>query len=235
LVASHPNGDRFVTASVAAVEVWDVNTLKPLHRLSELNGRVVAIQFSATGKLFVVAYQNGRIRVYASHQWDLPLLDLQRGDAVVNAVEFMEDESILVIAFESGKIELVNWSNGAAASSLMLTQEPSALRYCASEKELVIGTNTGELIFWAPFSGDHVTTIKSQSGRIHTMQLLPSSATLIIAGRDKVIRFWDVSSRELTTAFPVHFRQVFSVAVSFDEKTLASGSLDGDIRIWRSQ
>ena len=109
------------------------------------------------------------------------------------------------------------------------------MAYCSDTDEFAIGTHRGEICFWAPGSDRASTVIKAHTGRIHAMVSLPHSPTMVTAGRDKVLKLWDVRSKELNTALSEHFRQVFTIAVSDDGKTVASGSLEGDVRIWRSQ
>jgi eukaryotic-like serine/threonine-protein kinase len=245
LVDVHPGREVFVTGAMSSLEVWDVKSLQPIHQLNGSTKGVSALRFSPSGQYLAVAFRSGRICVYNTNSWLMPLLELEFGDATIAAVEFMDDEATLAIALNSGKVELLDIRKLKTVDTLELNFEPSALKYCASTKELAIGTSTGQVVFWKPTIAGPMTVVNGHSGRIQAMAIVlpptnqmsstPSSSTLISAGRDKTIRLWDIESREFVTALDGHFRQVFSVSVSADSKTVASGSLEGDIRIWRSQ
>ncbi|MGV3486087.1 MAG: WD40 repeat domain-containing serine/threonine protein kinase [Planctomycetaceae bacterium] len=234
LIAVDSRGERFATAAPSGVQCWDAKSLKVLEQISGPSTGVSAIRFSATGKLLAVAYRSGRIRVYDSTAWTKPLLNLEFPGNPTSALEFTPDETALVVG-DTDKIHLVEIRSGEAKASLALGLEPTALVYCNDTDEFAIGANSGAIAFCDPALTGLRAVIKAHTGRIHTMADMPDSPTLVTAGRDKVLKLWDLPSKELNTALSEHFRQVFAVAISDDGKTLASGSLEGDVRIWRTQ
>jgi len=55
---------------------------------------------------------------------------------------------------------------------------------------------------------------------------------LVTAGRDGIIRLWDLETGKISHRLHGHTRPVFALAVSFDGRLLASGSEDGLVLVW---
>lgn len=237
LIAVHPDREYFVTGTTSSIEVWDTKTLTAVQEISGTSPGITAIQFSSTGRLMAVAFRDGRIRIYRTHAWIKPILEIDHSQSPATAVEFSPDDNTLAIARDDRQFERVEISTGRLQTTVALHYQPSTLAYCADTDEFAIGTHTGELVFCAAQTGHEqdAVAVKAHTGRIHAMVKMPDSPTLITAGRDKVLRLWNLPSKELNTVLADHFRQVFTVAVSADGKTIASGSLEGDVRIWRSR
>ena len=63
----------------------------------------------------------------------------------------------------------------------------------------------------------------------------PDDTTLVTAGWDKTIRFWDSRSGRLRFTVIGHTGPIITLAFSPDGKTLASGGEDQTIRLWDAQ
>ena len=235
LVDVHPSMDFFVTGSDNSVEIWDLKSLKSMDELSGESLGVKGIRFSKSGALFAIAFRSGRVRVYQSSEWSKPLLEINRPQSSVVAIEFTPDETALAIASSEATLDLIDIKSGDSRHSTSVVIEPSSMTYCPDSNEFAIGTTTGEILFWNAYAKQPGVSIKAHSGRIHEMVVVPGGRTLITGGRDKTLEFWDLPSKELNTALTDHTRQIFSIAVTPDGRTVASGSLEGDVRIWRSQ
>ncbi len=234
-IAVHPNMKTFATGSKLAIEVWDADSWQMKHELVGPSSGVTSVEYSADGELLAVAMRAGTVRVYRNEIWTKPQIEI--GDKAVGQtlLAFSSDDSLLAIARADGRILVVNPRTGASRGSTTLSTQPSAIAFTGKRDELAIGTGAGEIHFWDVGSENVSDTIKGHTGRIHSLVKMRASPNLISAGRDRLIKFWDISSRELNAPLAGHFRQVFSVAISPDEATIASGSLEGDIRIWRAK
>lgn len=69
---------------------------------------------------------------------------------------------------------------------------------------------------------DEVALLKTTSA-METIAFSPDGSILASAGRDKSIKLWDVSTRQLIDTFTGYTDEVFSVAFSPDGTVLASG------------
>ncbi|MBE9013237.1 hypothetical protein IQ250_23855 [Pseudanabaenaceae cyanobacterium LEGE 13415] len=58
------------------------------------------------------------------------------------------------------------------------------------------------------------------------------SGTILAVGRDQVIDLWDLRTRQPLPSLIDHTDLISAIAISPDEKILASSSLDGTIKLW---
>ncbi|MEP0915398.1 WD40 repeat domain-containing protein [Leptolyngbya sp. DQ-M1] len=65
-----------------------------------------------------------------------------------------------------------------------------------------------------------------------TALAISSSGTLLAAGQENGIALWDLKTRRLLTTLRDHTQLITAIAISADEKILASSSLDGTIKLW---
>jgi WD40 repeat protein len=72
-------------------------------------------------------------------------------------------------------------------------------------------------------------------GRFNDVEFSKDAATLITAGQDGAIRFWDVETGKLLRVLMAHDSEVRALAWSSDRKTLASASYDKTIRLWNPE
>lgn len=61
---------------------------------------------------------------------------------------------------------------------------------------------------------------------------LSSSGTILAAGHDNAIELWDLKTRRPLPGLLAHTGLISAIAISQDEKILASSSLDGTIKLW---
>ena len=59
-----------------------------------------------------------------------------------------------------------------------------------------------------------------------------SSGTILASGYENAIELWDLKAQKSLPALRDHIKQISAIAISKDEKILASSSLDGTIKLW---
>ncbi len=74
--------------------------------------------------------------------------------------------------------------------------------------------------------------IQGHHGRIQTVLFSPDSRTLITAGLDGKVLFWNIANGTLQSQLPKHRVGIQSAALSPDGRLLATGSRDWLARIW---
>ncbi len=221
--------------SRSGIEIRELPGLNPVAELSTPDAGVSAMRFSPSGELLVVAIRKGPLRLYASDNWQQPRFETTH-EQLIPSVAVSLDNRFIAVAHSSGTVELLDSSSGQTLNTISLElDEPSVVEFCQDGDTLAIGTNGGAILFY-----DLPTrTVKAQrkwhTGRINALAVLPGSQMIVSAGRDRHLNLWDLRSGDLVTQLIGHFRQVFTIAASEDGKTIVSGGLGGDIRVWRSE
>jgi WD40 repeat protein len=101
-------------------------------------------------------------------------------------------------------------------------------------KYLVGGFGDGEMVLWEVGRLKEVAVRKAHSPIVRDLHFAPDGKTLISVGHDKMIRVWDVASREPKERAELrqHTGAVWCLALSPNGNVLASGSCDATVRLW---
>lgn len=102
------------------------------------------------------------------------------------------------------------------------------------------GTDDGSLAIWALSDGHRVASMKAAHDGLVRAVALSGHETLVSAGRDGVVRIWNISAdgsrlRMLHRLASEQLKYVISIAVTqrAPEFTVAAGSSDGCLHVWR--
>lgn len=102
------------------------------------------------------------------------------------------------------------------------------------------GTEDGSLAVWALSDGHRVASMKGAHDGLVRSVALAGNQTLVTAGRDGVVRIWDIATdgprlRMMHRLASEQLKNVVSLAVTQKEPefTVAAGSSDGCLHVWR--
>src|SRR5262249_40410638 len=112
------------------------------------------------------------------------------------------------------------------------TKEALCVAFSPDGKTLASGGMDGTIRLWNPADGKERITM-SRRGLVETMGFRPDGKALAVAGQPSGGgELWDVGRGRRRAALAGHTRRIFCLAFSPDGKTMASGSLDGTVRLW---
>lgn len=121
---------------------------------------------------------------------------------------------------------IVTYENGRSIASLAVNVDGTLM---------VTATGSGTIDVWDPQTGTHYYTLEKGDGLGETKLDLNSDGTILVVGKsDGRIRIWDLKSKELLRSFSLPSRELYSVAISPNNKLLASGGED-EVNIWDLQ
>jgi WD40 repeat protein len=93
------------------------------------------------------------------------------------------------------------------------------------------GGGDNQIRTWNPDDdGKQVSNMGGFGGAVFRLQYHPEGKQLVACSADKTVRVFNGTS--LRSTLQGHADWVYSVAISRDGKSIASGSWDGEVRLW---
>lgn len=192
------------------------------------------LKWAPKGVLMVLGHRDGQVGLYNGAADSKPLLSFGT-DGRVSDAAFSASGKHLACAFENNVLLLVDTEN-LTAEELELPENdpPLTVAFCADDRWLVVGTQQGFLRFVELANPENQIAQKAHAGRVNDLAIFPDGAMMVSAGQDKMLRIWDIETREAVTQLAGHERGILAVTISSDGRTLASCSVDGELRLWMS-
>lgn len=192
------------------------------------------VQWSRDGRLLAVGGRGGILRIYRDGVFDAPAVEIAT-DKRINGLSFSTDSTRLAVAGRGVPLRLVDTRSGQTVElPFSAKDEPTCLTFSRDNSTLIVATQQGFLHF---FTGPELQTVvrrKAHAGSINGIAAFPNADQIVTAGQDRRLTIFDVPTQEIVMQLSGHERAVLSVAVSSDGSTLASCSIEGDVRIWRT-
>ncbi len=183
----------------------------------------------------MLANRSGEVKLIDLESDKNPVLEWTSNSSKLSAICFHPTNNELAVAFESGDVEMRNLNDGKLSFSFQIAGLPLCASFLKKGDSLAIGTNSGEIVLWNRDAPSDSKSIRAHVARVNTITPFPGGERFLTGSRDKVLKIWDSKTGQLVTSLFGHERQVFTSDLSNDGKTLVSGGLSGDIRIWRSE
>jgi WD40 repeat protein/DNA-directed RNA polymerase subunit RPC12/RpoP len=135
-----------------------------------------------------------------------------------------DDETVKLWDLETGECRATLAGHTGEVRSVAITQDG---------KRILSGSNDHTLRVWDAANGKALSSWKASEHFVMSVVALQGQRAITAgAGRDPVVKVWDVDSHECLASLVGHSDAVTCVAVAKDEKRAASGSFDQTIRLW---
>ncbi|KAJ5216310.1 uncharacterized protein N7498_002717 [Penicillium cinerascens] len=123
------------------------------------------------------------------------------------------------------------------------SQAVTSVTFSPDGRLLASGSLLGTIQLWEPASGALKQTLETHLGAVTSVKFSPDSK-LVVAGNGRMVQFWDTATGSLQRILEGHpdivktdeyGRGRFNtVAYSSDDQIIATGHMDGTIKIWDS-
>jgi WD40 repeat protein/tRNA A-37 threonylcarbamoyl transferase component Bud32 len=248
-VAVSRDGQRIATGSLDhTARIWDATTGNSLLEFTNHAHGVWAIAFSPDGRRVVSGSWDKTARVWDADSGKQLALTEQT-DAVFS-VAFSPDGQTIVTGTKDGTVRLWDALSGAHRQTFEGHQRPVfSVSFSPNGQRIISGSDDQTARVWDVTTGKTMRLLKGHGSRIGSVAYSPDGQRIITGGGavrvspdgefvdftvgdDNAAKVWDATGSGETDTLKADGASVVSVDFSPDGKMIASGSMDGTVRIW---
>lgn len=237
-VALAPDGTLVATGTRnGKIRLWDLASGQEILSYDLLEGEIESIHFSPGGKLMAAASRQGAVLwEWSSAVEPIRLPELPRGGQVVR---FSPDGTLLAVgASHSNAAQLYDVPSGDLNRKLHGQGDHyyrEGLAFANGGQQLVVPGLANSIEFFDVATGEVVRTLDGEIHQSRDVAVSSDDRFAAIIGSESEIKLWDLESGEsLSDRFVGHAEMPSEIHFLPGEKRVATGAMDGTIRIWES-
>ena len=237
-VAFSPDGGRLAAGSADThVYRWNLRTSAALPILTGPTKAVLAVAFSPDGRLLAAGSADKGLHLWSATS-GRPQPTLLGATTWINAVAFSPDSARIAAGGSDNVVRL--WAVGNRRSPVATLPHPgpvTAVQFTDGGRTLATSAADGAVRLWQ-LPG---TAVGTTGDSVFSLQYTAGGDRLAVSGGsvDDAVRTWDVHDPRHprlvgpTLSAPRDAPLTGAMAVSPDGGTVAAGSIDGTVRLWR--
>ncbi|MBE9136630.1 hypothetical protein IQ254_05340 [Nodosilinea sp. LEGE 07088] len=239
-VQFHPGGTLIATASVdGTAKIWSRNG-KELLTLKGHTDRLNGLDFNASGTLLTTASNDRTVKLW---NLDPPHQRILSGHFDnVHSVDFSADNKLLATAGKDGRILVwdIETTHQASPKVLQAGASVRSMKISPDSRYLAGAFEDGTIKLWSIVSDgsqDSLFTIAAHGeDQVSGVQFSADSQTLISAGYDSAVRFWQLPDGTLQNTLQnpeQDIGEIYALSLSQDTNLLVTANHAGTASIWR--
>jgi WD40 repeat protein len=239
-IAYSPDGKWMATASgdpgiYGIARLWSAEPgagAKPVRELVETQDVLFSVAFSPDSKRVATAGADRAIRIYEVETGKL-LFQVEDHADWIFAVAFSPDGKRLASASRDKTCKVFDVEKKESLVTFPGHAQPVyTIAFAPDGKSVASGGEDNMIRVWNPDAdGRQVRQMGGFGGTVFRLRYAPDGQTLVACSADKSIHVFKPSGTSIRK-LQGHQDWIYSLAVSRDGKTIASGSWDGDVRLW---
>ncbi|WZO96465.1 c-type cytochrome domain-containing protein [Isosphaeraceae bacterium EP7] len=206
---------------------------KLVRTLVESTDSVFAVAFSPDNKLVAAAGADRAIRIYEVESGKETATIEDHADWIYD-LAFSPDGKRLASASRDKTSKVFDVVKKESLVTFPAHAEPVySVAYGPDGKTIASAGADNSIRLWAPDDdGKQTRQIGGFNGAVFRIQYMPDGKSIVACSSDKVVAVVNPADGARLKALEGHTDWVYSFAISGDGKTIASGSWDGEVRLW---
>lgn len=239
-VAFSPNGNLLALGS-SEVQLWDAESCKLLVTLRGHDGCVMSVAFSPDGRQLVSGSYCGGVKLWyiESSKLHATLTGHSGHYPIVKCVSFSPDGEQVASCSQNGSVKLWNSNSGELLASFTFPGPiclTTSLAFSPDGNKLLV-SDAGGIVLLDANSGNLQRTHTVNTSSVNSIAF-SRDGKLASGSHDYTVKLWDLEWCKPWATLrgdngDNNNRGIAdSIAISSDSKSLASGSLNGDVKLW---
>jgi WD40 repeat protein len=233
----------FTGAGEATLQPWDATTGQKMGEPWQLEAVFAEGDFTLDGKRLALADQDNEVKVWDVAAGKTIATFKLAGAAPVREAAVSPGGELFACPGSAGEVQVWDVAAGRQFRTLKaLKEQVRSLSFSPDGVCLAAGDESGGVKIWELATGRAICSHDMKDVFIAGLRFGPDSKRLAVVGgsRDSIaaegeIRFLDAESgREVARPLKAHTGMIFHPRFSPDGKRLATGGLDGTVRVWDS-
>lgn len=234
------DGCKLISSNANEVlEVWDTENYR----------KIVTLIDSLSDKNAVILGQNGQ--AIATQENSLYYWNLDRGlegirynyaqlcqhlESLSNYLDqsrgvAIHPQGLWLATPQKDRVSIWSLETGEVVSEFTLNAAIGKLCFSDTEDAIACGLYDGKIVLYDWRSRQSITTFKRHIGKIRA--IAQTSQTWVSVGADNDLKVWDKETGKLIATTEAHPKEITSVAVTNDGKTIVTGSCDNSLKVWQ--
>ncbi|HEV3385249.1 MAG TPA: WD40 repeat domain-containing protein [Gemmata sp.] len=245
-VITHPRGVRTVAWSYQGtfivtgdyggdVRTFDVKTGKLLKKITN-KGNAENVRLSSDDKMLVVSYGSGDIRIFDLPDYQERITFRAAHKGGIWGMAISPDNQFIASGGQDRVVNIIDLKKNKIVFKLKHPNEVNGLAFTPDNKFLATGCADSIIRIYDVGMGEEVAMYEGHGrGTVTDLAFTSDGKILASAGGDGTIRIWntsDIKNATLKKTLSGHTRMVFGVAISPDNRTVASVGWDEQVKMW---
>jgi WD40 repeat protein/energy-coupling factor transporter ATP-binding protein EcfA2 len=228
-----PDGDTLAVADVeGAIQLFTMPDGQPITTLTGHQDEVNSISFSPDGTMLASASNDQTTKLWMP-QPDAWLRTLTDHHSDVSDVKFSPDGQTIATASYDNTVMLWDVAGHLLHRLNQHQVDVATVGFSPDSRLLASGDRDGVVHIWNR-EGDWQFALPKQNGQINKVIFSPPHSpnpVIVTAISGGMIKFWDLKGKPVGE-LPKQDVHVWSVSISPDGKTIATGSENGTVKLW---
>lgn len=230
LALAAPRG-RFVCASRAGLNVFELSTASPVGTWKDHGGRVRALAVTSDGTRIATGSEDHAVRI-----WDLEgrvLASLAGHIDRVTAVAISADGRRLASGSHDGVVKVWDVAEGREIWSRQAHLRWITALAITPTGDVVSASHDGYVRVWELEMGIELFVATGHSQWINALALTPRGGRIVSGSADGKLSVWDLRTVKELVSWKAHLATVTALGITRDGRRVVSGSDDGSLRVWQ--